>query len=54
MGVAEALGVPFVQEGYGTRLAGEEKEKDTDVVIEVGGEDAKILFLTGALEVRMN
>ena len=54
MGVAEALGVPFVQEVYATRLAVEEKEKDTDVVIELGGEDAKILFLTGAVEVRMN
>ena len=32
----------------------EEKEKDTDVVIELGGEDAKILFLTGSVEVRMN
>ena len=27
---------------------------DTDVVIELGGEDAKILFLTGGTEVRMN
>ncbi len=54
MGVAEALDVPFVQEVYATRLAVEEKEKDTDVVIELGGEDAKILFLTGAVEVRMN
>ena len=26
----------------------------TDVVIELGGEDAKILFLQGGLEVRMN
>ena len=49
MGVAEALGVPFVQEVYATRLAVEEKEKDTDVVIELGGEDAKILFLTGVI-----
>ena len=54
MGVAEALDVPFVQEVYATRLAVEKKEKDTDVVIELGGEDAKILFLTGAVEVRMN
>jgi activator of 2-hydroxyglutaryl-CoA dehydratase len=27
---------------------------DTDVVIELGGEDAKILFLTDGMEVRMN
>ena len=54
MGVAEAVDIPFVQEVYATRLAVEEKEKDTDVVIELGGEDAKILFLTGSVEVRMN
>ena len=54
MGIAEALDIPFVQEVYATRLAVEEKEKDTDVVIELGGEDAKILFLTGSVEVRMN
>ena len=54
MGVAEALNVPFVQEVYATRLAVDEREKGTDVVIELGGEDAKILFLTGAIEVRMN
>ncbi len=27
---------------------------DTDVVVELGGEDAKIIFLTGGLEERMN
>ena len=27
---------------------------DIDVVIELGGEDAKIIFLTGGLEERMN
>ena len=27
---------------------------DADAIIELGGEDAKILFLTGGMEVRMN
>ena len=31
-----------------------ERIPDADVVIELGGEDAKILFLTGGTEVRMN
>ncbi len=54
MGFAERLKFPFVQEVYATRLAVKEWEPDTDVVIELGGEDAKILFLQGAMEVRMN
>ena len=54
MGMAESLSVPFVQEVYATRTAVREREKDCDVVIELGGEDAKILFLTGGVEVRMN
>ena len=54
MGFAERLKFPFVQEVYATRLAVKQWEPDTDVVIELGGEDAKILFLQGAMEVRMN
>lgn len=54
MGIAEDMGIPFVQEVYATRLAVKQLNPDCDVVIELGGEDAKILFLTGGLEVRMN
>ncbi len=54
MGLAERAGVPFVQEVYATKVAISNKLPDTDVVIELGGEDAKILFLQGNLEVRMN
>ncbi len=54
MGMANRLEIPFVQEVYATRVAILEKLPETDVVIELGGEDAKILFLKGALEVRMN
>ncbi len=54
MGLAESLGLPFVQEVYATRIAVNRLLPGTDVVIELGGEDAKILFLQGGLEVRMN
>ena len=54
MGIAESTGIPFVQEVYATRLAVNTLIPGTDVVIELGGEDAKILYLTDGLEVRMN
>ena len=54
MGLAEDLGIPFVQEVYATRMAAKKYIPDADVVIELGGEDAKILFLSGSMEVRMN
>lgn len=54
MGVAETCGIDFVQEVYATRVAANTFIPGTDVVIELGGEDAKILFLSGGLEVRMN
>ncbi|MCH5202412.1 MAG: 2-hydroxyglutaryl-CoA dehydratase, partial [Oscillospiraceae bacterium] len=54
MGVAEQCGLSFIQEVYATRVATNTFIPGTDVVIELGGEDAKILFLTGGMEVRMN
>ncbi len=54
MGLAQASGVPFVQEVFATRVAAGRYAPDADVIIELGGEDAKILFLTGGTEVRMN
>lgn len=54
MGLAESSNIPFVQEVYATRVAVGKFIPDADVVIELGGEDAKILFLTNGLEVRMN
>ncbi len=54
MGLADSCGVNFIQEVYATRLACRRLSPDSDVVIELGGEDAKILFLTGGVEVRMN
>lgn len=54
MGVAESCGISFIQEVYATRVAANTFIPGTDVIIELGGEDAKILFLSGGLEVRMN
>lgn len=54
MSLAEVGGIPFVQEVYALSGAVAELEPETDVVIELGGEDAKILFLTGGVEERMN
>lgn len=54
MGLADACGVPFVQEVFAERIAANRLNPGTDCIIELGGEDAKILFLTKGLEVRMN
>ncbi len=54
MGLADELGLPFVQEVYAERVAVRRLMPGTDVVVELGGEDAKILFLTGGFEMRMN
>ncbi len=54
MGLANELGIPFVQEVYATRVAIKTFLPNTDTVIELGGEDAKILFVSGTMEVRMN
>ena len=54
MGMADSVGVPFVQEVFATRVAANRLTPGTDVIIELGGEDAKILFLTNGMEVRMN
>ena len=54
MGVAQSCDLPFIQEVYATRIATGRLIPDADVIIELGGEDAKILFLTGGTEVRMN
>ncbi len=53
-GVAKAAGLPFIQEVFATGEAVRHSGEAIDIVIELGGEDAKILFLTGGLEERMN
>ena len=58
MGLAEELDIDFQQEVYATRVALKHLVPEADCAIELGGEDAKILFLprdgVGGLEVRMN
>lgn len=54
LGMAKAAGIDFVQEVFATRKAVGVHVPNADVVIELGGEDAKIVFLTGQLEERMN
>ena len=52
--VAEILKVPFVQEVVACKRAVEKYIPQTDVVIELGGEDAKIIYFGSAIEQRMN
>ena len=54
LGLANSAEIPFVQEVHAAFLAVKKKQPDADVVIELGGEDAKIIFLTGGVEQRMN
>jgi predicted CoA-substrate-specific enzyme activase len=54
VGVADVLGYPFVQEVIACAEAVEVRVPQTDVAIELGGEDAKITFFTNGVEQRMN
>lgn len=54
LGLANNAGLPFVQEVYGAFIAVKNSIPDADAVIELGGEDAKIIFLSGGVEQRMN
>lgn len=54
MGLADVLAIPFVQEVIACTRTVEEIIPETDVAIELGGEDAKITFFEGSLEQRMN
>ena len=52
--LAEMLKLPFVQEVLATERAVRELCPDADAVIELGGEDAKVMYLSGSPEQRMN
>lgn len=54
LGIAKTAELEFVQEVFATAGAVKRTLPETDVVIELGGEDAKILFLQGTMEERMN
>jgi predicted CoA-substrate-specific enzyme activase len=52
--LAKAMNIEFVQEVVAVATALRETAPDTDVAIELGGEDAKIIYFKGGLEERMN
>ncbi len=52
--LGKALNIPFVQEVVAVATALQSVASQTDVAIELGGEDAKIIYFKGGLEERMN
>ena len=54
LSLANRLGIPFEQEVIACSKAVETLIPQTDVVIELGGEDAKITFYNDTIEQRMN
>ena len=54
MGIAQRIGLPFVQEVIACAAAVKELIPQTDTVVELGGEDAKITYFGDAPEQRMN
>ncbi len=54
IGLADACGLQFVQEVFAEKICTEKLHPEADAVIELGGEDAKILFLGRHFDARMN
>ncbi len=54
LGLAESAGVSFVQEVFATGEVVRRLEPDASAVVELGGEDAKIIFFDGGVDERMN
>ncbi len=54
LAVSHWLSIPFVQEVVASTTAVRKIIPQTDVVIELGGEDAKIIYFHGGMEQRMN
>ena len=54
LGIANAMKVPFIQEVIAEGEVINRKAPETSCVIELGGEDAKIIFLDGGADERMN
>ncbi len=54
MSSAKFLDLPFIQEVVSCKRAVEKYIPQTDVVIELGGEDAKIIYFDKSIEQRMN
>lgn len=54
LGLSEISGLPFVQEVYATGEIVKQLEPDIGAVVELGGEDAKVIFFAGGIDARMN
>ena len=54
LSVSQWLDIPFIQEVVAATTAVKKIIPQTDVVIELGGEDAKITYFSGGVEQRMN
>ena len=54
LALSDALGAPFMQEVVAVATALKAEAPQTDVAIELGGEDAKILYFGNGVEERMN
>ena len=54
MSAARFLDLPFIQEVVACKRSVEKYIPETDVVIELGGEDAKIIYFGKSIEQRMN
>ncbi|HBC95914.1 MAG TPA: hypothetical protein DC034_03840, partial [Clostridium sp.] len=54
LSVSKWLNIPFIQEVVACTNTIERFIPDTDVAIELGGEDAKITFFDGGIDQRMN
>ena len=53
LGLSQRSGINFVQEVQAAFIAIRKYYPDADAAIELGGEDAKIIFITGGTEQRM-
>ena len=54
IGLCEKANLPFVQEVFASASAVRKYYPETDCAVELGGEDAKIIFFKGSPEQRMN
>ena len=52
--LSKHLGIPFVQEVVAVATSLKDYAPQTDVAIELGGDDAKIIYFTGGIDQRMN
>ncbi|MBU5333948.1 2-hydroxyacyl-CoA dehydratase [Anaerocolumna aminovalerica] len=54
LSISKYLGIPFIQEVVAVSTSLQDYAPQTDVAIELGGEDAKIIYFTNGIDQRMN